>query len=47
VGAGLGHGLNESEIAVAQGLRFKPALDSNGQPVDFPTKIIVRFVSNS
>jgi len=47
VGPGLGHGLNESAITVAQGLRFKPALDSNGQPVDFPTKIIVRFVSNS
>jgi protein TonB len=47
VGPGLGHGLNESALAVAQGLRFKPALDSTGQPIDFPTKIIVRFVSNS
>jgi len=47
VGAGLGHGLNESALAVARGIVFTPALDSNGHPIDFPTKIIVRFVSNS
>lgn len=44
---GLGHGLDESALTVARGIRFKPAVDSNGQPTDFPTKIIVRFVSNS
>ena len=44
---GLGHGLDESALSVARGIRFKPAVDSNGQPTDFPTKIIVRFVSNS
>ena len=47
VGPGLGHGLNESALAVARGISFTPALDSNGHPIDFPTKIIVRFVSNS
>ena len=44
---GLGHGLDESALRVAQGIRFKPAIDSAGQPTDFPTTIIVRFVSNS
>jgi len=44
---GLGHGLDEEARKVAEGIRFKPALDSDGHATDFPTKIIVRFVSNS
>jgi len=44
---GLGHGLDESALTAARGIRFKPALDSAGQPIDFPTQVIVSFVSNS
>jgi protein TonB len=46
VGAGLGHGLNEEAMKVAAGTRFKPAMDANGQPVDFPTVMTVHFLAN-
>jgi protein TonB len=43
---GLGHGLDQEAEKVADGIRFKPALDSDGRPTDFETNIIIRFVSN-
>jgi TonB family protein len=43
---GLGHGLDQSALAAAQGIRFKPATDAVGHPVDFPTTVIIRFAIN-
>jgi TonB family protein len=39
---GLGHGLDESAIAAAQKIQFKPALQ-NGQPVDFQAVLHIVF----
>jgi len=39
---GLGHGLDEEAMRVAQQIRFRPAT-SNGQPVDVTTKITITF----
>lgn len=44
---GLGHGLDESALEAARGVRFSPALDAGGKPVDFPTNIIITFIPNS
>ena len=44
---GLGHGLDESALEAARGVRFSPALDPGGKPIDFPTNIIVKFIPNS
>jgi protein TonB len=43
---GLGHGLDQSALSAAQGIRFKPATDAAGQPVDFPTTVVIRFAIN-
>jgi protein TonB len=43
---GLGHGLDEPALAAARGVRFQPALDAGGHPIDFPTNIIVHFIIN-
>jgi len=43
---GLGHGLDQSALAAAQGIRFKPATDAAGQPMDFPTTVVIRFAIN-
>jgi TonB family protein len=43
---GLGHGLDQSALAAAQGIRFRPATDASGHPVDFPTTVIIRFSIN-
>ncbi len=45
--AGLGHGLDQSAIAAAQGIRFKPATDAAGNPVDWegPVNIIFQIAS--
>jgi TonB family protein len=43
---GLGHGLDQSALNAARGIRFKPATDSSGNPVDFPTTITVHFLIN-
>jgi len=43
---GLGHGLDQAALDVAQGIRFKPATDASGNPVDFPTTVTVHFVIN-
>jgi TonB family protein len=40
---GLGHGLDESALQAARGVRFQPALDATGRPIDFPTQIIITF----
>jgi TonB family protein len=39
----LGHGLNESAIACAKGIRFKPALDADGNPVDWDGLVSITF----
>jgi TonB family protein len=39
---GLGHGLDESAIRAAQGMRFKPALNA-GHPTDFKTTVHIVF----
>jgi len=43
---GLGHGLDQSALNAARGIRFKPATDSSGNPVDFPTTVTVHFLIN-
>jgi len=43
---GLGHGLDQSALNAAQGIRFKPATDATGHPIDFPTTVIIRFAIN-
>ena len=40
---GLGHGLDQAAIQAAQGTRFKPAVDSNGQPIDWEGVVVVNF----
>jgi TonB family protein len=40
---GLGHGLDQSAIQAAQATRFKPAIDNNGQPVDWEGVVVVNF----
>jgi TonB family protein len=44
---GLGHGLDEAALNAARGVRFHPALNAAGEPVDFPTNIIIRFTINN
>ena len=39
---GLGHGLDEEAMRVAEQIRFRPAT-SNGRPVDVTTKITITF----
>ena len=43
VQAGLGHGLDESAIRCAQGIRFKPAVDAAGNPVDWEGVVNITF----
>ena len=40
---GLGHGLDESARQAAAATRFKPAIDSNGHPVDWEGVVVVNF----
>jgi protein TonB len=44
---GLGHGLDESALNAARGVKFQPATDAGGRPIDFPTQIIITFTPNS
>ncbi len=44
---GLGYGLDGPALAAAHGIRFRPARDFAGRPVDFPTNIIVHFIINN
>jgi len=43
VQSGLGHGLDESAIRCAQGIRFKPAVDAAGNPVDWEGVVNITF----
>ena len=45
--AGLGHGLDQSAVRAAQGIRFKPATDASGNPTDWegPVNIIFQIAS--
>jgi TonB family protein len=43
---GLGHGLDQAALDAAQGIRFRPATDAAGQPIDFPTVVTVHFLIN-
>jgi protein TonB len=45
--SGLGHGLDQPALEAAKGVRFHPALDAEGRPIDFPTNIIVHFIINN
>jgi len=40
---GLGHGLDQSAIQAARATRFKPAVDSNGHPIDWEGIVVVNF----
>lgn len=40
--SGLGHGLDEAAILAAKQMRFRPA-KRDGQPVDFPARVRIRF----
>jgi periplasmic protein TonB len=44
---GLGYGLDQPAEQVARAIRFHPALNAGGEPVDFPTNIIIHFVINN
>jgi protein TonB len=44
---GLGHGLDDPALQAARGVKFQPALDAGGHPIDFPTNIIVHFIINN
>lgn len=43
VTSGLGHGLDDSAVRSIQGTRFKPAIDSTGNPVDWEGVVNVTF----
>lgn len=43
---GLGHGLDELALSAAQHIRFKPALDGSGHPVDWDGNVIESFQLN-
>jgi protein TonB len=43
---GLGHGLDQAALTAAAGIRFKPATNAAGQPIDYPTTITVHFLVN-
>jgi len=40
---GLGHGLDESAMAAARQIRFKPAKTADGQPVDSQAVVHILF----
>jgi periplasmic protein TonB len=43
----LGHGLDQSAEHAAQAMRFQPAVDANGHPVDWEGNVTVTFQSES
>lgn len=43
VTSGLGHGLDQSAVNTAQGMRFKPARDARGNPVDWEGVVTITF----
>ena len=40
---GLGHGLDQAALQSAQGCRFKPAMDANGNPTDWEGVVSITF----
>ena len=44
---GLGYGLDQPAEEVARAIRFRPALNAAGQPIDFPTNVVIHFVINN
>jgi TonB family protein len=40
---GLGHGLDQSAQTVVNGMKFKPATDETGHPIDWTGDVLVRF----
>ncbi len=44
---GLGYGLDQPAEEVARGIRFRPALNAAGDPIDFPTNVVIHFVINN
>jgi len=40
---GLGHGLDQAAIQAAQGIRFRPAQDANGNPTDWDGAVSIMF----
>lgn len=43
VQSGIGHGLDESAIRCAKGIRFKPAVDAAGNPIDWEGVVNITF----
>lgn len=43
VSSGLGYGLDESALRAAQGIRFKPAVDATGNPIDWEGVVNINF----
>lgn len=43
VTSGLGSGLDESALRAAQGIRFKPAVDATGNPIDWEGVVNIIF----
>ena len=43
VTSGLGHGLDEAAVRAAQGIRFRPAQDTSGNPVDWEGVVSISF----
>jgi len=43
VARGLGHGLDQEAMKAVKDIRFRPATDENGNPIDYATTVTVRF----
>jgi protein TonB len=43
VTSGLGHGLDESAVHAVEGTKFKPAIDANGNPIDWEGVVRITF----
>jgi hypothetical protein len=44
-GPGLGHGLDQASLTVAKLIKWSPATDAAGHPIDSNITVIVRFQS--
>ena len=43
VTSGLGYGLDQAAMTAVQGTRFKPAIDSQGNPIDWDGVVNISF----
>ena len=43
VTSGLGYGLDQAAMNAAQGIRFKPAVDAQGNPIDWDGVVTISF----